>query len=99
GESLSLWVVGECRTATNDFEQLPNLMLPDVNDVTVDLIRGTATRHQFHEGAPPFGDGCETGKGRCRTQGPAFRFELFNRPQDLGFFGGRRLHRAGRITG
>ncbi len=74
-------------------------MLPDMNDVAVDLIRGTAARHQFHEGAPPFGDGCETRKDRDRTQGAAFRLEFFKGPQDLGFFGRHSFYRVGRITG
>ena len=78
---------------------VPDLMLPDMNDVAVDFIRATAACHQFHEGTPPFDDGCQARKDRCRAQGPAFRFELFKGRQDLSFFGRHYLDRAGRITG
>ena len=49
GKGLSLGTVSVRGSAADDIDQLPYLMLPHVDDVSVDLVRGPATGHQFHQ--------------------------------------------------
>ncbi len=57
GEGLALRIVRDRGSAAHDIDQLADLMLADMNDVTIDVVRGAAAGHQLHQGAPALGDG------------------------------------------
>src|SRR5271165_4543947 len=54
GEGLAVIVVGDGRTAAHDVDQLVNLVLPNVDDVPIHLIRAAAYRHERQQRAPAF---------------------------------------------
>src|SRR5580658_1083678 len=69
-EGLSLRSVGHRRRASENIHQLPDLVLPHMNDVAIHLIRGAAAGHQLHQCAPALGD-YAAGLGRVRIAGVA----------------------------